>query len=140
MNNQAKSHRDLIVWQKSIALCKDIYKLTASFPDREIYALSSQMRRAAISIPSNIAEGRNRASRKDYCHFLQIAYGSASELETQLLISKELSYCDEANYNKTQGQITEVAKMLHVMIYKLNGDYRSSKLMVSSSSKLEARS
>ncbi|OGG57955.1 hypothetical protein A2853_03455 [Candidatus Kaiserbacteria bacterium RIFCSPHIGHO2_01_FULL_55_17] len=122
---QAKSHRDLIVWQKSMLLCKEIYKLTETFPQREIYALSSQMRRASVSIPSNIAEGRSRASKKDYAHFLQMAYGSSSELETQLMISKDLSFCDDVAYQKIQALNTEIAKMLHVMIYKLNGASRS---------------
>ena len=83
------------------------------------------MRRAAVSIPSNIAEGRNRASRKDYAHFLQIAYGSTSELETQLLICKELSFCDDVSYKKTQSLLTEIAKMLHVMIDGLSRASRS---------------
>ena len=125
METQVKSHRDLIVWQKSMVLCKEVYKLTESFPQREIYALSSQMRRAVVSIPSNIAEGRSRASRKDYAHFLQMAYGSSSELETQLMISKDLAFCDNASYKKTQALNTEIAKMLHVMIYKLGGASRS---------------
>lgn len=140
MEIQAKSHRDLIAWKKSILLCREIYKLTESFPQREVYALSAQMRRAAISIPSNIAEGRTRSSRKDYAHFLQIAYGSSSELETQLVIARELGFCDEIPYKKIYALNTEVAKMLHVMIYRLNGASRSSRLESSRGSTLEARS
>ena len=86
------SHKDLIVWQKSIKLCKSIYKLTDKFPKEETFGLTSQMRRCAVSIPSNIADGRNRGTRKDFSQFLRIALGSASELETQIEISRELSY------------------------------------------------
>ena len=85
-----KSYKELIVWQKSILLVKEIYLLTNSFPKSEIFGLSSQMQRAVISIPSNIAEGYSRKNIKEYLQFLRIAYGSATELETQIIISKEL--------------------------------------------------
>lgn len=87
-----QSHKDLVVWQKSIDLVIDIYGLTKTFPREELFGIISQMRRAAVYVPSNIAEGRNRATRKEYRHFLLIAYGSANELETQLLISTRLGY------------------------------------------------
>src|SRR6185437_7821701 len=96
-----KSYKDLIVWQRSIELVKEIFLLTDSFPKSELYGLTSQMRRAAVSIPSNIAEGYGRNSRKEYNHALAIAYGSALELETQLLIAKELSFIQENSHNKT---------------------------------------
>jgi four helix bundle protein len=120
MQENIKSHKDLIVWQKSLLLCKEVYKLTQDFPQREIYSLSSQMRRAAVSIPSNIAEGKSRGTTKDFVHFLHIAYGSASELETQLILSFDLSLCDKASYYTANSLLTEISKMLRVMIEKLD--------------------
>jgi four helix bundle protein len=87
-----RKHHQLEVWQQAIALVKDIYQLTASFPQQENYALASQMRRAAISVPSNIAEGAARTGDREFLKFLSIARGSLSELETQVIIAKELSY------------------------------------------------
>lgn len=87
--SQIKSYKELIVWQKSMVLVSDIYKVSASFPDSEKFGLTSQMRRASVSIPSNIAEGWGRLSRKNYIQFLRISRGSLFELETQLLITKE---------------------------------------------------
>ena len=83
-----KSHKDLIVWQKSMLLVKRLYEITSSYPKDEIFGITSQMRRAAVSIPSNIAEGYGRLYEKDTVRFLSTALGSASELETQMLISK----------------------------------------------------
>ena len=119
MNAEIKSHKDLIVWQKAVDLSMLIYKLTNTFPQREIYGLSSQMRRAAISIASNIAEGRARHTRKDFSHFLHMAFGSAVELETQLLIAKRLSFLGDNEYTKTNSLLSEVSKMLRAMIDKL---------------------
>ena len=85
-----KSHKDLIVWQKSMLLVKRLYEVTSSYPKDEIFGITSQMRRAAVSIPSNIAEGYGRLYEKDTVRFLSTALGSASELETQMLISKQL--------------------------------------------------
>jgi four helix bundle protein len=87
-----RKHHQLEVWQEAIALVKDVYRLTASFPQQENYALASQMRRAAISVPSNIAEGAGRTGDREFLKFLSVARGSLSELETQLIIAKELSY------------------------------------------------
>src|SRR3989344_7165767 len=84
------SYKDLIVWQKSIKLTEQIYNITNKFPEREKFCLSNQMRRAAVSIPSNIAEGKARVSRKDFVQYLRIANGSACELETQLIIAKDI--------------------------------------------------
>ncbi|MFA6183761.1 MAG: four helix bundle protein [Parcubacteria group bacterium] len=86
MKNNLNSYRDLIVWQKAMELVTEIYKLTDKFPKEEIYGIVSQMRRCAISIPSNIAEGRRRDGKKDFRRFLIIAYGSGAELETQIEI------------------------------------------------------
>ncbi len=119
MTEIIKSHKDLIVWQKSVQLSLIIYNLTADFPAREIYALSSQMRRAVVSIPSNIAEGKSRGTRKDFAHFLHMSYGSSAELETQLLIAKQLNFCVNEKFNETNSLLSEVSKMLRVMIEKL---------------------
>jgi four helix bundle protein len=87
-----RKHHELRAWQEAMSLVKDIYTITASFPKEEIYALTSQMRRAAISIPSNIAEGAARTGDREFLQFLSISRGSLSELETQLMIAKELGY------------------------------------------------
>ncbi len=90
-----RKHHDLMVWQESMSLVKDIYRATENFPREEIYALTSQMRRAAVSVPSNIAEGAARTSNKEFLHFLSIARGSLSELETQILLAHDLEYLPE---------------------------------------------
>ena len=113
------TYKDLIVWQKSMDLVTEIYTLTSNFPKSEIYILTSQIRRCAISIPSNIAEGRYRNSRKDYTHFLRIAYGSGAELETQIEISKRLKFSEVKNYKKIDSLLLEVMKMLNTILKKL---------------------
>ena len=120
IQEKVQSHRDLIVWKKSIDLSLDIYKLTEKFPKEEIYGLTSQMRRASISIASNIAEGRNRGTRKDYCQFLRISYGSCAELETQIEISKRLPFGKGLDYTKINSDIIEISKILNVIIRKLS--------------------
>ena len=115
-----QSYRDLIVWKKAINLSLDVYKLTEKFPREEIYGLTSQMRRSAISIASNIAEGRNRGTRKDFAQFLRIAFGSCAELETQIEIVKRLPFGLEANYTKINSDIIEISKILNVMIKKIS--------------------
>ncbi|MBI2676723.1 MAG: four helix bundle protein [Candidatus Yanofskybacteria bacterium] len=112
-----KSFKELIVWQKGIELVKEIYKNTAKFPFNEIYGLSSQMRRAAVSIPSNIAEGQQRKNLKEYLQFLRISYSSAAELETQLIISKDLY--PKIDFEQSSSLLEEVQKMLNVIISKL---------------------
>lgn len=114
-----KSYKALIVWQRSIQLVKEVFILTKYFPRSEIYGIISQIRRAAISIPSNIAEGYGRGSRKEYIHFLSIAYASGLELETQIIIAKELNFIKEENFLKTEMLLEEVLRMLNVMIKKL---------------------
>lgn len=111
------SHKELIVWQKSITLVKDIYRLTSNFPKNELYGLSSQMQRAAVSIPSNIAEGYSRKNTKEYLQFLRIAYGSATELETQIIIAEDL-YKD-IDYKATAFLLEEILKMLNTIISKI---------------------
>lgn len=108
----ANTHRDLNVWKKSIALVKEVYVQTKSFPSEELYGLTSQMRRAAVSIPSNIAEGFARSSDKELLRFLSIALGSASELETQIIICKEIGYIKPVAFETMYGLIVEILKML----------------------------
>lgn len=114
------SYKDLIVWQKSIDLVVLVYKLTSALPKEELYGLSSQMKRSAISISSNIAEGRHRGSRKDFRQFLIISYGSSAELETQILIAKKLSLIKNNDTQELDSLLQEVMKMLNVMISKLS--------------------
>ena len=94
-----KTHKDLDCWKDSIELVKSIYNLTSGFPKEELFGITSQLRRAAISIPSNIAEGAARNSKKEYVQFLYIASGSLSEMETQLIISNELDFIDGVKFN-----------------------------------------
>jgi len=113
------SYKELTVWQKSYILTRKIYSVTENFPKKEDFSLTSQMRRCSLSIPSNIAEGYRRAHRKEFIQFLQIAYGSASELEVQLLLSHDIGYLDEEEYNVCNSLLTEVLKMLNVMLSKM---------------------
>ncbi len=112
-----KSYKELIVWQKSMILVKELYIITESFPENEKFGLISQIRRASVSIPSNIAEGWGRLSRKNYIHFLRISRGSLFELETQVLISKELNYINDSDI--IEDLIIEISKMLNSLIKKL---------------------
>ena len=111
----AKSFRDLIVWQKAYKLVLEIYKSTKVFPQDELYGLTQQMRRAAISIPSNIAEGYGRKHKREYHRFLSIAYGSLLELETQCMLSRDLKYTGTSDI--IGNLIKEVGAMLYRMIY-----------------------
>ena len=117
---QIKSFRDLIVWQKSKAIVKEIYSVTRLFPKEEIYGLTNQMRRCAISIPSNIAEGYGRGSRADYLRFLNIANGSLFELETQIEIACDLEFIDDANKQRVLSNVLEIGKMLASLKRKLS--------------------
>lgn len=112
-----ESFKQLIVWQKAMELVKVIYKITADFPKSELYGLVSQARRSAVSIPSNIAEGKRRKTRKDFIQFLRIADGSAAELETQILISIDLY--PSIDFRAANTLLEEVQKMLSVIIKKL---------------------
>lgn len=113
------SYKELIVWKKSMDLVREIYLITEQFPKNEVYGLASQMQRAAVAIPSNIAEGYLRGHRKEYVQFLSVALGSAAELETQLLICKSLSKFNTINFSIGESLLTEVMKMLYVMIKKV---------------------
>jgi len=116
------THKDLNVWKKSMNLVILIYKLTGQFPKEELFGLSSQMRRAAVSIPSNIAEGHGINSEKELIRFLYIALGSASELETQLLLSNKLGFLEDESFNKLNQINNEVVKMLVSLIRSKNTD------------------
>ncbi len=111
---KTKSFRDLIVWQKSFKLVEEIYKITRLFPREETYGLTQQIRRSAVSIPSNIAEGYGRQYNKEYKHFLSIAYGSLCECQTQYLLSVKLGYTK--NHSEVNQLIHEVGAMLYRMI------------------------
>ncbi|HEX6370360.1 MAG TPA: four helix bundle protein [Longimicrobium sp.] len=115
----AASHRDLMVWQKSMDLAVQVYRLTGRFPKSELYRLTSQVTRAAASVPANIAEGNARASRRDYAHFLSIAKGSLNETETFLFLSLRLGYLREHETAPTLFLITEIGKMLTALRAKL---------------------
>ncbi|WP_416207896.1 four helix bundle protein [Chryseobacterium sp. YIM B08800] len=117
------THKDLEVWQKAIALVTDIYNQTASFPKEEMYGLVSQLRRSAVSIPSNIAEGAARQSNKEYIQFLYVALGSLMELDTQLIIAKNINFISEESLIELQLKMEEIGKMLNGLI-----KYRKTKL------------
>jgi len=110
--------RNLQVWEKGVELTKSVYQLTKSFPEDEKFGLITQMRRCAVSIPSNIAEGSARNTEKDFSRFLSISLGSCFELETQLLIADQLKYCKEDIINKVNLILIEVQKMLNALIKK----------------------
>ena len=112
---RAYAFEKLDVWQKSRELCKEVYQLTSDFPKSEIWGLSSQMRRAAISVCSNIAEGASRSGEKERQQFYRIAYSSLMELLNQLVISHDLNFVNEDIYNKIRSEIEPISLMLYVM-------------------------
>lgn len=115
-----RDYRDLIVWQKAMDLVEAIYRATAAFPREEIYGLTSQLRRAAVSIPSNIAEGNGRNTTRDYLHFLGMAYGSVKEVETQVLIAERLRYVDSSHSNSLVQMTIEIARLISGLVNSLN--------------------
>ena len=115
-----KSYRDLIVWQKSMELVERVYRMTSAFPTNELYGLSSQVRRAAVSIPSNIAEGQARKSTAEFLNFLSIAQGSRAEVETQTLIAQRLGYVTENQITEIMSLLEEISKMLTTLRARLN--------------------
>ena len=114
-----KDFRKLNVWEKSHLVTLEVYKATRSFPKEELYGLTSQMRRASVSIPSNIAEGCGRGSEAELSRFCQISMGSASELEYQILLSRDLGYLENHLFEKLTDMVTEVKRMLTSFIQKL---------------------
>lgn len=114
-----KNYKELKVWQRSYEVCLDIYRITRDFPKEEIYGLTSQMRRAAVSVPSNIAEGYGRKTTREYVQALYIAYGSNCELETQALLANDLSYMKTEDTKKIKQNIEDVERMLKALIKSL---------------------
>lgn len=113
-------YKNLLVWQKAVNMATAIYKITESYPSEERYGLISQIHRSAVSISSNIAEGSGRGSDAEFRYFLNIAYGSIYELETQLIISNNLNYLDKNNFGALSDQIEEIQKMLYSLIQNLS--------------------
>jgi len=118
-----KNYKELKVWQKSYQSCLEVYKITKGFPKEEVYGLTSQIRRAAVSVPSNIAEGYGRKTTPEYIRSLYIAYGSNCELETQVLLSYDLGYIKDENMKKIQEEIGEVERMLKALIKSLENKF-----------------
>jgi four helix bundle protein len=114
-----KPHKRLDVWNKSIDLTVEIYKLSETFPRAEVYGLTGQMRRAAVSIPSNIAEGAARQTKKEFINYLHMAQGSLSELDTQLVISSRLEYISIDTYKEIENKTETISKMLTGLIKSL---------------------
>ena len=115
-----KTHKDLNAWKNSIELVTEIYKITKLFPKEEQFGLINQMKRSAVSVPSNIAEGAGRNHNKEFIQFLFIAQGSLSELETQLIISMNLAFIDESTYKKLNEKMIEIRSQLSGLIKFLN--------------------
>ena len=115
----SQSYKDLLVWQKGIALCTHVYRVCETFPRSELYGLADQMKRAAVSIPSNIAEGQGRQHRKEFLHFVSVANGSLAELDTQRIIAENLGLITPEISVRLDGDITSIRKMLYALAAKL---------------------
>ena len=124
MPNAVRSYKDLVAWQKSMDLVTAVYRASQGFPKEEIFGLVSQIRRAAVSIPSNIAEGHARTSKKEFQYFLSNARGSLAELETQLTIAHQLAYIDETGINQLLGRLGEVGRILNGLLAALKRSSR----------------
>ncbi|MBK5938203.1 four helix bundle protein [Halochromatium roseum] len=118
-----KSYQELVVWEKSMELVERVYRMTKVFPAEEMYGLSSQLRRAAVSVPSNIAEGQARRSKAEFLRFLSIAQGSRAEVETQTLIAERLGYVSKQQISEIVLLLEEIAKMLHTLRAKLTTNH-----------------
>jgi len=123
LSDMLRNYKDLKVWQKSYQLCLEIYRITKLFPKEEIYAITSQIRRAAVSVPSNIAEEYGRKTTPEYIRSLYIAYGSLCELETQISLSGDLGYIEAGKLKKLQDNIGEVERMLKALIKSLENKH-----------------
>lgn len=119
MKKEIKSFRDLIIWQRGINLVKEVYKETQNFPKQELYGLTNQIRRSAISIPSNVSEGHIRQHRAEFRQFLSMALGSLAELETQIIISRELDYIPSETSENLIDQMDSLGKMIRGLMKKL---------------------
>lgn len=120
MKQKVRNYRDLVVWQKGIDLVKDVYQLTKQFPNHERYALANQLQRAAVSVPSNIAEGQARQHTKEFRQFLYISLGSLAEVDTQIVVAQELTYITAEEAHSLFQKITPLKKMLHSLINRLS--------------------
>jgi four helix bundle protein len=125
MTDEVRSYKNLVAWQKSMALVTEVYRASQEFPKEEVFGLIGQTRRAAISIPSNIAEGHARTSKKEFQYFLSNARGSLAELETHLTIAYQLTYINEMAINQVLDRVGEIGRILNGLISSLK---RSSKL------------
>ena len=114
-----RDFRKYDIWRDAVGFATDVYKLTSTFPKFEIYGLCAQMQRASVSISSNIAEGCSRESEKDFAHFLEMAIGSAFEVESQLLIAKNLGYIDDTQYQDMVSKLSPNERQIHALINKL---------------------
>ena len=123
MTAEPRTHKDLDAWRKSLDLVEMVYKVTKEFPKEELYGLTNQLRRAAVSVPSNIAEGAGRGSKKEFIQFLHIALGSLSEVETQLVIAKRLGYLKDIG--SIEGQIETVRKLILGLVRYLRREDRN---------------
>ena len=114
-----RDFRKYDIWKNSVDFATEVYKLTSTFPKNEIYGLCDQLQRAAVSISSNIAEGSSRESEKDFAHFLEIAIGSAFEVESQLLIARNLNYITDSQYQDIVLRLSATERQIHTLILKL---------------------
>jgi four helix bundle protein len=119
MEKNIASFRDLLIWQRGIKLVKEVYEEARGFPKEELYGLTNQMRRSAISIPSNISEGHSRQHKSEFRQFLSIALGSLAELETQILIARELVYISDERLEYLIDQMNSLGKMIRALMKKL---------------------
>ena len=119
MADEVRSYKDLVAWQKSMALVTEVYRASQEFPKEEVFGLIGQTRRAAISIPSNIAEGHARTSKKEFQYFLSNARGSLAELETHLTIAYQLTYINEMAINQVLDRVGEIGRILNGLISSL---------------------
>jgi four helix bundle protein len=115
----AESFRDLVAWQKAMALVTDVYRVTETFPQKEMYGLTNQVRRAAVSVPSNIAEGKGRLSKKEFVQFLANARGSLCEVQTQLEIGKNLGYLETSRFSELEDKARETGRVINGLIRNL---------------------
>jgi four helix bundle protein len=118
--SEIKTYKDLLIWQKGVEIVKEVYFLCKEIPSDELFGLQSQIKRSSISIPSNIAEGWGRNYTKNYLQFLRYSRGSLLELETQIIIAKELNFISTESFNKIQDLITEESKMLNAFIKSID--------------------
>lgn len=123
-STKLKSYKELVVWQKAVELVAEVYAATAQFPREEIFGLTSQLRRSAVSVPSNIAEGQGRATKGEFVQFLANARGSICELETQILIARKLGYLSPEGEQILASRTTEVARILNGLQTSLGGPRR----------------